>query len=131
MSVGIYWDYQNVMIRSSDSGMILVDRVVEFAREHGTIGKMRAYANWSLPSIKTETAQNLASAGFELIQVPFTRKNAVDLAFSTDLGTAALEPQISTFVLITSDGDFLPALSALRRAGKRTVIVANPEIAIK
>ncbi|MFX0172709.1 MAG: NYN domain-containing protein [Candidatus Hodarchaeota archaeon] len=86
-----------------------------------------SYAKWS--SKKGETAQNLASAGFELIHVPYTRKNAVDLVISADLGKAAMLEMIETFIIITSDGDFIPALANLRRAGKRTIVIANPDVA--
>ncbi|MHA2246057.1 MAG: NYN domain-containing protein [Candidatus Hodarchaeales archaeon] len=128
MSTAIYWDYQNVQLKSSSSSTILVDKIIEFTREKGEIGTLRAYAKWSSPTIKAETAQNLASAGFELIHVPSTRKNAVDLVISADLGKAAMMDTIETFILITSDGDFVPALANLRRAGKKTVVIANPGV---
>ncbi len=129
MKTGIYWDYQNIQLTSRKASTLLVDKILDFAREKGEIGTLRAYANWSSPTIKAETAQNLTSAGFELIHVPLTRKNSVDLVISTDLGKAAMETSIQTYVLITSDGDFIPALASLRRAGKYTVVIANPDVA--
>lgn len=128
MRTAIYWDYQNVQLKSEKSSTILVDKILEYARSKGELWTLRAYANWSSPSIKAETAQNLTSAGFELIHVPSTRKNAVDLVISTDLGKAT-EDNIQSFIVITSDGDFIPALGSLRRAGKFTTIIAMPDVA--
>lgn len=108
-----------------------ITSVVAATREFGRMVIARAYADWTQPQLSID-APNLHRATIEPIYAqgrhqadgrPF--KNSADVRLAVD--TVALStqlPHISTFVLVTGDGDLVHPINYLRLNGKRVVVIA-------
>lgn len=71
------------------------------------------------------------ASGFEVIDCPrLTRlKNAADLRMALDAMDAMLSlAHLEEFILLSTDSDFVPLLTRLRAADRRTRLVAHPEV---
>lgn len=75
----VFWDYENMTFSAGDLTNFLND-IEEFKKNFSESSFLRCFGDWKrVPeAIQTEIRQ----AGFELIQVPQTRKNAIDQAIT-------------------------------------------------
>jgi hypothetical protein len=110
------------------------DRVAEFlepgllfnlAEEYGRVVVARACADWRMGDVN-QFQFELYNLGVDLIHVLAKRqKNAVDVKLAVDAIEMSWElPEVTTYVLVTGDRDFIHVLKALRRRGKTIVGVA-------
>ena len=116
--IGVLIDYENVGLNSIQS---LFDQLSDVGR----IIVKRAYGDWSKAQ---NVSDQLLSLGIEARQVfrsPGSGKNAADISLAIDaIDMMHRNPGLDTYVIVSSDTDFVPLVSTLRGAGK-TVIGAG------
>ena len=115
--IGVLIDYENVGLDSMDS---LFDQLSDMGR----IIIKRAYADWSKPGSKGEHMLELGIEAKHYFRAPGSGKNASDICLAIDAIDLMYRTPVDTFVIVSSDTDFIPLVSTLRAAGK-TVIGAG------
>ena len=115
--IGVLIDYENVGLGSIHS---LFDQLSDVGR----IIIKRAYADWSRAAVKGEQMLELGIEARQHFHPPGSGKNASDILLTIDAVDLLHRSSVDTFVIVSSDTDFVPLVNALRAAGK-TVIGAG------
>lgn len=133
--VAVFIDFENIYVSVRDkldanpNFEIIMDR----CNELGRVILARAFADWyRYPRITSALYAN----NIEPIYVPTYYydkdagrtgrpiKNSVDMNLCIDaMRTLFTMPQLSTFVLITGDRDFIPLVNSIRQQGKDVIII--------
>ena len=123
--VALLIDYENLQIslkRLFNVTTPQMSLIVQEAQEHGRLVLARAYAPWTSPDLAID-AENLYRQGIEPIYVP-SRKNSADVRLAVDaVETAVGASNITTFVIVTGDGDLIHPLNFLRQHGRKVVVI--------
>ncbi len=123
--VALLIDYENLQIslkRLFNVTTPQMSLIIQEAQEHGRLVLARAYAPWTSPDLAID-AENLYRQGIELIYVP-TRKNSADVRLAVDaVETAGRSTNLTTFVIVTGDGDLIHPLNFLRQQGRKVVVI--------
>ena len=123
--VALLIDYENLQIslkRLFNVTTPQMSLIIQEAQEHGRLVLARAYAPWTSPDLAID-AENLYRQGIELIYVP-TRKNSADVRLAVDaVETAGRSSNLTTFVIVTGDGDLIHPLNFLRQQGRKVVVI--------
>lgn len=138
--VALYIDWENIKysLLNKESRLPNAMAIKEAAAKYGRVVAAKAYANWQ-EGQHLRDPNDLYSAGIEPIYVPTVilgfgdspdgpprRKNSIDVKLAVDCVDASLSnPNISTFVLVTGDGDFVHLINTLRLRGKRVVVIGT------
>ncbi len=138
--VALYIDWENIKysLLNKENRLPNAIAIKEAAAKYGRVVAAKAYANWQ-EGQHLRDPNDLYSAGIEPIYVPTTilgftdlpdasprRKNSVDVKLAVDCVDASLSnPNITTFVLVTGDGDFVHLINTLRLRGKRVVVIGT------
>ena len=115
--IGVLIDYENVGLGSIHS---LFDQLSDVGR----IIIKRAYADWSRAAVKGEQMLELGIEARQHFHPAGSGKNASDILLTIDAVDLLHRSSLDTFVIVSSDTDFVPLVNALRAAGK-TVIGAG------
>ncbi|MEP0917841.1 NYN domain-containing protein [Leptolyngbya sp. DQ-M1] len=125
--VAIFLDVENLSgWLKSEGGSILLQQ----ANALGQVMIQRAYGDFSNAAISGRQ-EDLINLGFELVHVyhPVKGKNAADIQMVVDvMEMTARSPDISSFVLATSDADFSPLFRRLKSLGKRTIGIGRESV---
>ncbi len=124
----IFWDYENVPFSSGDLTNFLND-IEELKKNLGDGSFLRCFGDWK--QIPETTQTEIRQAGFELLQVPQTRKNAVDQAITISAINVYHQSHYNEFFLISADGDFTALLMDLKNKGVRISIIARKKVISK
>ncbi|CAA9555037.1 MAG: hypothetical protein AVDCRST_MAG43-1386 [uncultured Thermomicrobiales bacterium] len=123
--VALLIDYENLQIslkRLFNVTTPQMSLIIQEAQEHGRLVLARAYAPWTSPDLAID-AENLYRQGIELIYVP-SRKNSADVRLAVDaVETAGRSTNLTTFVIVTGDGDLIHPLNFLRQHGRKVVVI--------
>jgi uncharacterized protein (TIGR00288 family) len=123
--VALLIDYENLQIglkRSFNVTTPQMSLIIQEAQERGRLVLARAYANWTTTDLSID-AENLYRQGIDLIYVP-TRKNSADIRMAVDaVEMCSRSTNLSTFVMVTGDGDLIHPLNHLRLNGRRVVVI--------
>lgn len=138
--VALYIDWENIKYSLLNKEKRLPNAMAlkEAAARYGRVVVAKAYANWQ-EGQHLRDPNDLYSAGIEPIYVPTTilgfgdsadgaprRKNSIDVKLAVDCVDASLSnPNISTFVLVTGDGDFVHLINTLRMRGRKVVVIGT------
>ncbi len=138
--VALYIDWENIKysLLNKENRLPNAMAIKDAAAKYGRVVAAKAYANWQ-EGQHLRDPNDLYSAGIEPIYVPTVilgfsdsldgaprRKNSIDVKLAVDCVDASLSnPNISTFVLVTGDGDFVHLINTLRLRGKRVVVVGT------
>jgi uncharacterized protein (TIGR00288 family) len=129
--VALLIDYENLQVslkRHFEVTTPKMSLIIQEAQDHGRLVLARAYAPWTSPDLSID-AENLYRQGIELVYVP-TRKNSADVRMAVDAVEACSRASnISTYVIVTGDGDLIHPLNYLRQQG-RTVVVIGVDAAM-
>ena len=109
--IGVLIDYENVGLGSMQS---LFDQLSEVGR----IIIKRAYGDLSRTSVKAEQALELGIEFKHYFRAPGSEKNASDILLAIDAIELLHSSPLDTFVIVSSDTDFVPLVSKLRAEGK-------------
>jgi hypothetical protein len=139
--VALFIDWDNLAISTSaELGGAAPDlpKVVQKAREFGTIVMAKAYAEWSVTSDRL----NVYRAGIEPVYAPTFRfepdpnapgvrsKSLADPCMVTDcIETLHLLPMVTDFVLVTGDKDLIPVVRLVQLRGKRVTVIGPDLVA--
>lgn len=106
-------DFENVGLKSIQW---LFDQISNIGR----IIIKRAYGDWSIASDKRD---HLLQLGIEPVHLFHSRgnKNSSDIRLAIDAIELLHQTPVDTFVIVSSDSDFVPLVSKLRAAGKRVI----------
>lgn len=123
--VALLIDYENLQLslkRHFDLTTPKMSLIIQEAQDHGRLVLARAYAPWTSPDLSID-AENLYRQGIDLIYVP-TRKNSADVRMAVDaVETCGRSANISTYVIVTGDGDLIHPLNFLRQQGRNVVVI--------
>ncbi len=138
--VALFLDFENVYIsvRQVYNQNPNFEVIVEKAAEYGRLIISRAYADWYHYQRITNA---LYANGIEPVYVPtyyygqnpqhtHAIKNSVDIHMVIDaMRTLYTHDNISTFVFVTGDRDFIPLMNAIRQYGKECIVIGVAEAA--
>ena len=112
--VGVLIDFENV---GSSNLHNLFDQISEVGR----IIVKRAYADWTKIPRKSEEMLELGIEAKHYFRASGSGKNASDICLAIDAIDLLYRTPIDTFVIVSSDTDFVPLVSTLRSVGKVVV----------
>ena len=115
--VAVLIDFENV-------GLSLIQWLFDQIAEVGRIIVKRAYSDWSVASNKRDQLLELGIEPIHLFRSAGSGKNSSDIRLAIDAVDLLYQSPVDTFVIVSSDSDFVPLVSKLRAAGK-TVIGAG------
>ena len=116
-NVAVLIDYENTGL---DSVQYLLDQLSDVGR----VIIRRAYADWSIERGKRDQLLELGIEARHLFRSTRSGKNSSDILLTMDAIELLYGHDLDTFVIVSSDSDFVPLVSKLRGAGK-TVIGAG------
>ena len=118
--IAVLIDFENV-------GLNTIQGLFDALSDIGRIIIKRAYADWS--HVKTPREQ-LFEFGIEPIHIYKSvrgGKNASDIRLTIDATELLFQSTVDTFVIVSSDTDFLPLINKLRSAGKVVIGAGRKE----
>ena len=116
--IGVLIDYENVGLGSMQA---LFDQLSDLGR----IIIKRAYADWSKAASKSGEMLELGIEPKHYFRTPGSAKNASDICLAIDAIDLLYRTPLDTFVIVSSDTDFVPLVSTLRAAGKIVIGVGR------
>ncbi len=84
----------------------------------GRIIVKKAYADWSVESRKRDQLLTLGIEPIHLFRSTSSGKNSGDIRLAIDAVDLLYTSPVDTFLIVSSDSDFVPLVSKLRAAGK-------------
>ena len=117
--IAVLIDVENVGL---DSIQWLFDQISDIGR----IIVKRAYAEWDIAAGKREKLLELGIEAIPLLRSSSSGKNASDIRLVIDVVDLLHTSSVDTFVIVSSDSDFVPLVNRLRSGGK-TVIGAGEQ----
>lgn len=120
--IAVLIDYENVGLNSIQW---LFDQISDIGR----IVVKRAYADWSTASSRRNQLLELGIEPIHLFHSAPSGKNSSDIRLAIDAIELLYQSPVDTFVIVSSDSDFVPLVSKLRSAGK-TVIGAGRQATV-
>jgi uncharacterized protein (TIGR00288 family) len=117
--IAVLIDLENISLSSM---RWMFDQIADVGR----ITIRRAYAEWSLGADKREQLLELGIEAIPLNRSTSSGKNASDIKLAIDAVDLLHASPVDTFVIVSSDSDFVPLVNRLRAAGK-TVYGAGEE----
>lgn len=138
--VALFVDFENVYIsvRQVYNQNPNFEIIAEKAAEYGRVIISRAYADWYRYQRITNA---LYANGIEPVYVPTyyygqnpqhsnAIKNSVDIHMVIDaMRTLYTHDNISTYIFVTGDRDFIPLMNAIRQYGKECIVIGVAEAA--
>lgn len=115
-----------VLIDLENVGLSSIQWLFDQISDIGRIIVKRAYADWSIEASKKDQLLELGIEAIPLVRSTSGGKNASDIRLAIDAVDLQFTSPVDTFVIISSDSDFVPLVSKLRSAGK-TVLGAGEE----
>ncbi len=112
--VAVLIDFENVGLRAIQG---LFDQISDVGR----ITIKRAYTDWSAARHTKEQVQDLGIEPVHLFHSTGSGKNSSDIRLVTDALDILYQAPIDTFVIVSSDSDFVPLVSRLRAGGKSVI----------
>jgi len=135
--VALFIDWENIKSSLQNRGKERpnLSAVRDVAESFGRLVVARAYADWQ-EGWHADDPPALYAAGIDPVYVPtrkfasseavdgVRRKNSVDIKLTADCIEVSHQfPNISTFVLVSGDGDFVHLVNILRPYGKHVVAI--------
>jgi uncharacterized protein (TIGR00288 family) len=110
-TIAVLIDYENVGL---DAIEFLFDQLSDVGR---AIVK-RAYADWSTQSGRRDQLLELGIEAIHVFRSNRSGKNSSDIRLTIDAIEVLYGTPVDTFVIVSSDSDFVPLVSKLRASGK-------------
>jgi len=107
-----------VLIDLENVGLSSVQWLFDQVSDVGRIIVKKAYADWSLETNKRDQLLELGIEAIPLVRSTSGGKNASDIRLAIDAVDLLFTSPVDTFVIVSSDSDFVPLVSKLRAAGK-------------
>ncbi|MFC1965196.1 NYN domain-containing protein [Chloroflexota bacterium] len=111
MQIAVLIDFENV-------GLSSIQWLFDQISDVGRIIVKRAYADWSVASNRRDQLLELGIEPIQLFRSASGGKNSSDIRLAIDAVDLLYSSPVDTFVIVSSDSDFVPLVSKLRAAGK-------------
>lgn len=118
--LAVFFDIENAESKKAD-------RVFAKLQDLGNLALKKGYADWGKPNLKPWEAK-VRKHAVETVHQLSTRsgKNSSDLCLSIDaMDILHTSPQITIFVIVSSDGDFSPLAHKIKSYNKIVIGVGN------
>jgi len=113
-----------VLIDVENVGLNSIQWLFDQLSDIGRIIIKRAYGDWSSAADKRDQLLELGIEPVQLFRSVKSGKNSSDIRLAIDAVELAYQSPVDTFVIVSSDSDFVPLVTKLRASGK-TVIGAG------
>ena len=113
-NVAVLIDFENV-------GLGSVQHLLDQMSDVGRVIIKRAYADWSVHRGKRDQLLELGIEAKHLFHSTNSGKNSSDISLAIDAVDLLYGAPVDTFVIVSSDSDFVPLVSKLRAAGKSVI----------
>lgn len=117
-NIAVLIDFENV-------GIDTLGSVIDEISKLGRITVKRAYADWSSQRPKREALGDLGIEPVHHFRQTRASKNASDISLTVDAMELLHSSPIDTFVIASSDSDFVPLVNILRTYGKIVIGVGR------
>ncbi|WP_416860810.1 NYN domain-containing protein [Helicobacter ganmani] len=123
--VALFIDAENI---SANYAKFIFDN----ASVYGKVSIKRIYADWENGSTK-QWKEAIAEYSIKAIQCPcfISKKNSSDMFLIADALEVLYETNIQTFIIVSSDSDYLPLVQKLKEKGKKILGFGMQNKAIK
>jgi uncharacterized protein (TIGR00288 family) len=116
--IAVLIDFENIGLTDIRS---LFDRI----SENGRITVKIAYADWSKASKSRDQILELGIEPIHIFRSPSKRKNTCDIRLTIDAIELLFSTPVDTFVIVSSDSDFVPLVNKLRSSGKIVYVACD------
>ena len=110
-----------VLIDFENAGLKSIQWLFDQVSDIGRIVVKRAYADWSVEADKRDQLLELGIEPVHLFRSGGGGKNSSDIRLAIDAIGLLHQSPVDTFIIVSSDSDFVPLVSKLRSAGKMVI----------
>ncbi|MBM3935077.1 MAG: NYN domain-containing protein [SAR202 cluster bacterium] len=110
-----------VLIDFENVGFGAIQWLFDQVSDMGRVIVRRAYADWSTARSKRDQLLELGIEPIHLFHTTGSGKNSSDIRLAIDAVDLLYLSPVDTFVIVSSDSDFVPLVGKLRSAGKTVV----------
>lgn len=107
-----------VLIDFENTGLKSIQWLFDQVSDIGRIIVKRAYADWSVASNRRDELLELGIEPVHLFHSGGGSKNSSDIRLAIDAVELLHQSPVDTFIIVSSDSDFVPLVTKLRAAGK-------------
>lgn len=118
--IAVLIDFENV-------GLSSIQGLFDQLSDIGRIIIKRAYADWSSSKTPREQLFELGIEPILTFKSTSRGKNASDIRLAIDATELLFQSTVDTFVIVSSDTDFVPLINKLRAAGKVVIGAGSKE----
>jgi uncharacterized protein (TIGR00288 family) len=118
--IAVLIDYENV-------GLDAIQGLFDALSDIGRIIIKRAYADWSSSKSPREQLFELGIEPILIYRSAKSGKNSSDIRLTIDATELLFQSTVDTFVIVSSDTDFIPLINKLRSAGKLVIGAGRKE----
>ncbi len=125
---GLFLDAPNIYRESKELGVSVdPEAIIGMARPLGLLVSATAYLAFKDGVPSDLLARRYNQAGFAVRFVPCTYNTKdIDTTMAVDISEAVYDPVVELLVVVSGDGDFVPAVDLAHRKGKRVAVIAFP-----
>ena len=113
-NIAVLIDYENV-------GLDSIQELLDQLSDMGRVIIKRAYADWSVQRGRRDQLLELGIEAIHHFRSTKSGKNSSDICLAIDAVDLLHGAPVDTFVIVSSDSDFVPLVSKLRGAGKSVI----------
>ena len=118
--IAVLIDFENV-------GLNTIQGLFDALSDIGRIIIKRAYADWSGSKTPREQLFELGIEPILIYRSTKSGKNSSDIRLTIDATELLFQSTVDTFVIVSSDTDFIPLINKLRSAGKVVIGAGKKE----
>ena len=127
----IDWENLKIGLLENHKASPDIDLLLEAVDKYGQRGASKAYANWQHHSHLHDDQSRLLMRSVETVQILGRNpnsgrviKNSADVAMAVEaIRLCYTQPDLTTFVLVTGDGDLIHLVNELKRNRNKVVII--------
>ena len=119
-NVAVLIDYENV-------GLDAIQDLLDQLSDVGRVMIRRAYGDWSVQRGKQDQLLELGIEPIHQYHSNKSGKNSSDIRLAIEAIDLLYNSPIDTFVIVSSDSDFVPLVGKLRSSGKSVIVAGRRE----
>ncbi len=119
-NVAVLIDYENV-------GLDAIQGLLDQLSDVGRVMIRRAYGDWSVQRGKQDQLLELGIEPIHQYHSNKSGKNSSDIRLAIEAIDLLYNSPIDTFVIVSSDSDFVPLVGKLRSSGKSVIVAGRRE----
>ena len=119
-NVAVLIDYENV-------GLDAIQHLLDQLSDVGRVIIRRAYGDWSVQRGKQDQLLELGIEPIHQYHSNKSGKNSSDIRLAIEAIDLLYNSPIDTFVIVSSDSDFVPLVGKLRSSGKSVIVAGRRE----